>query len=187
MGGLMQILDTPIADLKEIRTAAIRDHRGAFCRFFCAQELAPLLGRREIVQINFSRTEKAGSLRGMHFQNAPAAEMKLVRCLKGRAYDVAVDLRPSSPTFKRWHAVELDADRQNMIAIPEGFAHGFQALEEGCELLYLHTAAYDKSAEGGVRYDDPALAIGWPLPVRDVSERDEGHPLIQSGFKGIIL
>lgn len=111
--------------------------------------------------------------------------MKMIRCLRGRAWDVAVDLRTGSPTFLHWSAVELSADDAQMVVIPEGFAHGFQALEPDTELLYLHTEFYDPTSEGGLRYDDPRLAITWPLPPRDLSPRDLAHPLVTADFAGM--
>jgi dTDP-4-dehydrorhamnose 3,5-epimerase len=111
--------------------------------------------------------------------------MKLVRCLKGRVWDVAVDFRHNSPTFLRWHAEELTPTNARMLVIPEGFAHGFQALEPESELLYLHTAFYTRDSEGGLRHDDPRLAIHWPLGVTDLSPRDAAHPFINSDFSGI--
>lgn len=132
-------------------------------------------------------TTSPGAIRGMHFQNPPYAEMKLVRCLRGRVWDVAIDLRAGSETFLRWHAEELSAENRLMMAIPEGFAHGFQVLEPESELLYLHTAVYHRSSEGGVPFDDPRLAIRWPLPVTDVSVRDAQHPPITQHFTGIAI
>lgn len=123
----------------------------------------------------------------MHFQRSPRAEMKLIRCLKGRVWDVAVDLRGGSSTFLKWHGEELSATNMKMVVIPEGCAHGFQVLEPDSELLYLHTAMYHKSAEGGVRYDDPCLAIDWPLEVVETSERDAAHPHLTEHFKGLDL
>lgn len=164
-----------------------RDHRGLFARLFCQNELASVLGSRQIVQINLSRTLETGAVRGLHFQRAPHAEMKLVRCLRGRVFDVVLDLRPDSPTYLRWHAEELSGDNLKMMVVPEGCAHGFQVLEPASELLYLHTAFYTPDAEGGVRYDDPRLGIEWPLPVTDLSERDRSYPLISSDFTGIRL
>ena len=111
--------------------------------------------------------------------------MKLIRCLRGRVWDVAVDLRAGSPTFLHWHAEELAGGDARMVVIPEGFAHGFQTLEAESELLYLHTAAYHQPAEGGLRYDDPRLAIAWPLPPHDLSRRDVSHPLLDDDFTGI--
>lgn len=150
-------------------------------------DLAPAIGNRRIVQINHSLTCTVGALRGMHFQHAPHAEMKMVRCLKGRVWDAVVDLRYGSPTFLQWVAQELTPENALMMVIPEGCAHGFQILEENSELLYLHTAPYTPEAEGGVRYDDPAIEIDWPMPAVDLSERDMHHPLIKHPFQGIKL
>lgn len=161
------------------------DERGAFTRLFCTELLAPWLGERGVVQINQSRTHQRGAVRGMHFQYAPHAEMKLVRCIRGRVWDVALDLRAGSPTFLHWHGQELSAENQQMLLIPEGCAHGFQVLEADSELLYLHTAAYHPAAEGGVRADDPRVAIPWPLPLAELSERDRTHPLLAHDFQGI--
>ena len=183
----MKILDTPMADLKVVQSLPHRDARGAFVRLFCAEELQPVLGHRQIAQINHSRTSHAGAVRGMHFQRPPHAEMKMVRCLRGRVWDVAVDLRAGSPTFLQWHAEELAQDDAQMLVIPEGFAHGFQALEPDSELLYLHTAFYHPPSEGGLRHDDPRLAIAWPLPPQDLSPRDLSHPLLGADFTGVAL
>ena len=176
---------TAIAGVTSIATGWVQDARGAFARLFCEQELAPWLDGRRIVQINHSLTHAVGTVRGLHFQHAPHAETKLVRCLRGRVWDVVVDLRRGSPTFLRWHAEELSAGNARMLLVPEGCAHGFQVLEADSELLYLHSAAYTASAEGGLRHDDPALAITWPLPPQGLSERDRQHPLLPPDFKGL--
>jgi dTDP-4-dehydrorhamnose 3,5-epimerase len=183
----MIIHSTPITDLFVAESKAFKDERGAFARLFCEQELSSVIGQRKIVQINHSCTEAVGAVRGLHFQHAPHAEMKLVRCLKGKVCDVAVDLRPQSPSYKRWYAQELSAQNALMMVIPEGFAHGFQVLEAGSELLYLHTAFYKPESEGGVRHDDPELYINWPLPVTDISARDSNHAYIDTRFRGIVL
>ena len=183
----MKIHPTPIADLIVAESQAFKDERGAFARLFCEQELSSFICHRKIVQINHSCTAAVGAVRGLHFQHAPHAEMKLVRCLKGKVWDVAVDLRPQSPSYKRWYAQELSPQNAHMMVIPEGFAHGFQVLEAGSELLYLHTAFYMPESEGGVRHDDPALAIAWPLPVTDISARDSSHTYIDTSFRGIVL
>lgn len=183
----MKIHPTPIAELTMAESQIFKDERGAFARLFCEQELFAVLGVRKIVQINHSCTEAVGAVRGLHFQHTPHAEMKLVRCLKGKVWDVAVDLRANSSSFKRWYAQELSPQNAYMMVIPEGFAHGFQVLEAGSELLYLHTAFYKPEAEGGVRHDDPALGITWPLPVTDISERDSSHAYIDTFFRGIAL
>ncbi|OBF66052.1 dTDP-4-dehydrorhamnose 3,5-epimerase [Mycobacterium sp. 852002-51971_SCH5477799-a] len=183
----MKILDTPIADLSLVQSVPHRDLRGAFLRLFCAQELHPILNHRQIAQINHSKTSNAGAVRGMHFQHAPHAEMKLVRCLHGRVWDVAVDVRAGSPTFLQWHAEQLAQDDAKMLVIPEGFAHGFQALEPDSEMLYLHTAFYHPPSESGLRYDDPRLGIPWPLPPQDLSPRDLSHPLLDADFTGVAI
>ena len=181
----MKIAATSINGLSVVDTAVRADARGSFARLYCADLLAPVLAGRRIAQINHSRTSAVGAVRGLHFQLAPHAEMKLVRCLKGRVWDVAVDLRAGSPTFLQWHAETLSPDTMRMIVIPEGFAHGFQVLEPDSELLYLHTAAYNADAERAVRYDDPRLGIRWPLPVTQTSERDAAHPPLGADFIGV--
>ena len=183
----MKITTTAIEGLAIIETQAFRDHRGEFARFFCANELAPVMGPRHIVQINRSLTRAPGSVRGLHFQYPPHAEMKLVRCTRGRVLDVAVDIRVGSPTYLKWEGCELSADNALMFAIPEGFAHGFQVLEPDSELVYLTTSAYQPKAEGGIRPDDPAIGVRWPLPVSGLSDRDLAHPLLGSDFRGVKL
>lgn len=157
------------------------DHRGAFLNAFRAQEpaFANAWGDRGIAQVNLSRTEVVGTIRGLHLQASPHAEAKLVRCLRGRVWDVAVDLRPDSASFGRWHALELSGEQGNALLIPEGCAHGFQVLEPGSELLYLHSGPWVPEAETGVRFDDPRLAIPWPLPPVGLSERDRALALLQ--------
>lgn len=177
----MIIRDTPLSGLHTVRSESRVDPRGAFTRLFCAQELSPLLDTRHVVQINHSLTRRRGTLRGLHFQRAPWAEMKFVRCLAGKVWDVAVDLRTDSPTFLRWHAEELSPEAGLTMVIPEGFAHGFQALADDSELLYLHTAPYEPTSEAGLRYDDPFLAIAWPEPLTELSDRDRSHPLLRAG------
>lgn len=181
----MKLLSTPIEGLWVAHMQEIDDHRGAFARWFCEQALHPAIGERRIVQVNHSRTTSVGAVRGMHFQHSPHTEMKMVRCIRGRVWDVTVDLRSGSSTFLRWHAQELTPENGCMMLIPEGCAHGFQVLQAESELLYLHTAFYVPDAEGGVRHDDPRLAISWPVPVTDLSARDGGHPLLPHDFSGL--
>jgi len=138
-------------------------------------------------QVNLSRTSGKGTVRGMHFQYPPAAEAKLIRCVRGRIFDVAVDVRAGSSTFLRWHGTELDEERPLQIFIPEGFAHGFQALTDTVELLYLHSAPWSREHEGRLRHDDPRLAINWPLPVTQVSQNDRNAPPLDSAFVGVRL
>jgi dTDP-4-dehydrorhamnose 3,5-epimerase len=171
---------TSIDGLSVIQRHPIGDERGYLERLFCTQELTGIVGTRQVVQINHTLTAKPGTVRGMHYQHPPHAEMKLVTCLRGEVFDVAVDLRADSPSFGRYHAETLSADNHKTFAIPEGFAHGFQALTDDCELLYLHTAAYQPDAEDGVNALDPALAIAWPLPISERSARDQALPLSTS-------
>jgi len=171
---------TPINGVFELHAQPFADHRGAFLNAFRAQELAFMgsWGDRGIAQVNLSRTEAVGTIRGLHLQADPFSEAKLVRCLRGRVWDVAVDLRRDSPTYRHWHAVELCPAQGNALLIPEGCAHGFQVLEPGSELLYLHSGAWEPQAETGVRWDDPQLAVAWPLPVTDLSDRDRNLPFL---------
>jgi len=175
----MQFEETPLKGCYVIRTTPFIDQRGVFARFFCEGELAQIIGDRKIVNVNFSRTLKKGSIRGMHFQRFPDAEMKFVRCIRGKVFDVAVDLRKESPTYLHWYGIELSAENMNALAIPEGFAHGFQALEDNVEIMYLVTAFYSPSCEGGLNHADPQIDIRWPLPITDVSEKDLHHPYIR--------
>ena len=183
----MHIEPTSLPGVFVAHSAPVGDQRGSFSRLFCARELAEVLGERQIMQINHSRTATIGVVRGLHYQHPPKAEMKLVRCLKGRVWDVAVDLRAGSPMFLRWHAEELTPVNGRMVVIPEGCAHGFQVLEPESELLYLHTAFYDADTEGGVGCTDPRLAIEWPLPIADLSARDRSFASLGADFAGIAV
>lgn len=176
------ISDTPIGGLKLIERKQLADARGFFSRLFCSEELAAAGWFKPIAQINHTLTQRQGAVRGMHFQHPPHAEMKLVACLRGAVWDVAVDLRVGSPTFLHWHAEELSAVNHRALLIPEGFAHGFQALSNDCELLYLHTAAYAPGAEGGINPRDPELAINWPLAIAELSPRDAQYPMPNKEF-----
>ncbi len=175
---------TPIEGLIVYYSEAHADNRGSFSRLFCVDELQTAFGDRAVVQINRSMTTKVGAIRGMHFQFAPHAEMKVVRCMRGKAFDVAVDLRKESPTRLRWHGVLLSPEVNNALVIPEGFAHGFQVLEESTELLYLHSGRYTPSAEGGIHYGDPSIGVAWPLPVTEISDRDRALPTADTVFPG---
>jgi dTDP-4-dehydrorhamnose 3,5-epimerase len=140
---------------------------------------------KQIAQINHTLTRRKGVVRGLHFQYPPHAEMKIVSCLRGEIYDVAVDLRVGSPTFLHWHAEVLSAENRRSLMIPEGFAHGFQALTNDCEIIYLHSTLYQPAAEGALNATDPLLAIAWPLEITEMSDRDRNHPLLSDEFKGI--
>jgi len=187
MTARFDILPTPLADLRVLQRKPLGDSRGYLERLFCQEELAEVLAGRQIVQINHTLTASRGTARGMHFQHPPHAETKIVSCLHGEVFDVAVDLRRDSPTFLRWHAEILSADNHRTLVIPEGFAHGFQAMTDDCEMLYFHTAAYHSAAEGGLNAQDPRLAIAWPLPVEDLSPRDASHPLLNNDFMGVAV
>lgn len=181
----MKLERTAIAGVWIAETAFIADHRGRFGRLFCADELDVAHDGRPIVQINHSLTRTVGAVRGLHYQTAPAAEAKWVRCIRGRVFDVAVDLRRGSPTLNHWVGVDLSGQAGNALFLPEGVAHGFQVLEADSEMLYLHTARYAVAHEGGIRWDDPLIGIAWPLPVADLSDRDAAHPYLPASFEGI--
>lgn len=180
-------VQTSLSDLKVVQRKAIEDQRGFLSRFYCVEEFSEAGINKPIAQINHTLTRKKGAVRGLHFQYPPHAETKLVSCLKGEIWDVAVDLRSDSPTFLQWHGEILSAANRTSLLIPEGYAHGFQALTEDCELIYLHTAAYHSGAEGALYVADPRLDIAWPLPIEDLSERDRNHSLIDKNFQGLVL
>jgi dTDP-4-dehydrorhamnose 3,5-epimerase len=183
----MNVMDTILDGVKVIEAATLQDERGEFSRIFCDQELQGVLKEKKIKQINRSMTRKIGAVRGMHFQNSPNAEMKIVRCLKGSVFDVAVDLRKDSPTFLKWFGIELSPLKNIALLIPEGCAHGFQVLEEDSELLYLHTASYTPSSEAAIRYDDPMIGIAWPITPTEMSQRDLSHSYLNKAFQGISI
>ena len=181
------VSDTSIDGVRIIDTNPRLDHRGAFSRWFCSDELSSVMGGRQVVNINYSKTMLKGSIRGMHFQYPPYAEMKIVRCIRGKIIDTIVDVRKNSPTFLKHISVELSEDNMRMLVVPEGFAHGFQTLVDNCEIMYLVTAHYNHDAEAGLNYLDPTLNINWPLPVADISDRDSKHAYIDEIFEGVEL
>jgi dTDP-4-dehydrorhamnose 3,5-epimerase len=168
----MRLVPAAIPEVVVVETGTVADERGWFTRLLCTGTLAAAGHPFVPVQVSLSHNTRAGTLRGMHFQRAPHAETKLVQALRGRAFDVALDLRPG-PGFGRWCAVELVPGRA--VLIPKGFAHGFLTLEDGTELLYATDHPWTKAAEGGVRWNDPAFAIAWPAPPALISARDAGH------------
>lgn len=178
-------LSTPIAGLTLVQRRPIEDGRGFLARLYCAEEFKRAGVHQPISQINHTLTRSRGMVRGMHFQMPPHAETKLVSCLRGEVFDVAVDLRKNSPTFLKWHGEVLSTTNQRSLLIPEGFAHGFQALADDCELIYLHTAAYRQAAEGALNATDPRLAIAWPMEITELSGRDRSHPMLAADFEGI--
>lgn len=180
-------IPTRLAGLQVVQRLAITDTRGFLSRFYCADEFREMGITKPIAQINHTLTRQQGAVRGLHFQHPPYSETKLVSCLHGEIWDVAVDLRYNSPTFLHWHGEILSADNRKSLLIPEGYAHGFQALTPDCELIYLHTEAYHPEAEGGLSVTDPHLNITWQLPISELSPRDANHPLISPDFHGIVL
>jgi len=182
----MKFIPASIEDVFIVEPELFSDSRGWFARTYCKTEFKEIGHTKEWVQINHSFTVNKGAIRGMHYQVPPHSEIKLIRCISGAAWDVAIDLRKNSDTFLKWVSVELTAANKKMIYIPEAFAHGFQALTDNCELIYHHSSFYAKEAERGIRYDDPMVAIKWPLPVTDISERDLSHTLLDKTFKGIL-
>jgi dTDP-4-dehydrorhamnose 3,5-epimerase len=179
------ITATALKGVQVIQRKPIGDSRGFLERLFCANELQALMGGSSIIQINHTLTARRGTVRGMHFQRPPHAEMKLVSCLRGEVFDVALDLRDGSPTFLKWHAEVLSATNHKTLLIPEGVAHGFQALSDDCEMLYFHTAAYHPGAEDGLHPADPRLAIQWPLELAELSARDAAHAKVTESFSGV--
>ena len=183
----LEQLETPLPGLVLIQRHPHTDSRGCFERLFCDTEVHALLGGKRLKQVNRSLTSKRSTVRGLHFQLAPHSEAKIVTCLAGAVFDVAVDLRRNSPTFLRWYGRDLTSDNNLSLFIPEGFAHGFQALTEDCCLLYLHTGAYVPESEAGFNVHDASLGIAWPLPVGEISDRDQRLPLIPSQFEGLYI
>jgi len=172
----MLFRSTGLAGVRLIDLEPARDERGLFARTFCTRELAAQGLETGFVQHSISVTERAGSVRGMHFQKSPHEEVKLLRCIRGAIHDVLIDIRPDSPTYGRWEAYELTAENRRQLYVPAGLAHGFQTLLPDTEVGYLISAFYAPAAAAGIRHDDPAFAIAWPLPVADISPKDRAWP-----------
>lgn len=181
----MTFTELPLSGAYLITLTPFRDTRGWFARTFCKREFDEAGLQVDWVQHNHSMTQQAGVIRGMHFQHSPYSEVKLVRCIAGRVFDVIIDIRAGSPTFKQWFGTELSAENGQMLYIPKGFAHGFQALTDNCELVYCHSDYYTPGSEGAIRFNDPAIGIKWPIPVTDLSERDANHQLLDATFHGL--
>lgn len=174
----MKFTGTPIAGAYLVDLEPRADERGSFARAFCKREFSEQGVSFDIVQCNLAQTLRAGVVRGLHFQALPAGEQKLVRCVAGAVFDALVDMRAESPTFRATYSVRLDALDRRALFIPAGVAHGYQALADGTEFLYMTDQFYTPVAEFGVRYSDPTVAFAWPLPPRDVAERDQRWPLL---------
>ena len=176
---------TALQGLLAVERQRLADRRGFLSRMYCAQEFSALGFAEPVAQINMTLTRQRGAVRGLHFQHPPYAEDKLVSCIHGMIFDVAVDLRSESETFLKWHGEILSAENCKSLLIPKGFAHGFQTLEDDCELIYLHSAAYVQNAEGAINALDPSIGIVWPLPIAEISDRDSGHPFLTDEFTGV--
>jgi dTDP-4-dehydrorhamnose 3,5-epimerase len=159
-----------------IEIKKIEDDRGFFGRSFCRREMEEHGLKSDVMQANTSFSHKKGTLRGIHYQVPPYEEAKLIRCVRGSIFDVIIDLREGSPTFMKWTGVELNADNYKMVYVPEGFAHGFLSLEDNTEVYYNVTAFYTPGAERGIRWNDPAFNIEWPLEPVVISKKDREHP-----------
>ena len=177
---------TPLEGAFTIEVTPFMDERGFFTRIFCENEFKDKGLNPAFVQVNHSGTVKTGSIRGMHMQMAPWGETKLIKCIKGRIFDVIVDVRATSPTFLKWFGAELSAENKKMMYVPKGFAHGFQTLEENSDITYLVSQFYNKEHEFSLNYNDPRVNIQWPLPLGMVSEKDNSAPFLQNDFKGYI-
>lgn len=172
----MTFKETAISGVFEIGIQAIRDERGFFARAWCRSEFEEHQLESALVQCNISYNARKGTLRGMHFQSAPFAETKLVRCTQGAIYDVVLDLRPQSPSFRGWLALTLTAENRNMVYIPKGCAHGFLTLRDETEVFYQMSEVYNAESARGVRWNDPTFGIVWPDHVEVISDRDRNYP-----------
>jgi dTDP-4-dehydrorhamnose 3,5-epimerase len=186
MNSKLKITPTNLKDLYIIKPNSFKDDRGAFSRVFCEDELYNIF-KFNIKQINHSVTKDKGTVRGLHFQYEPDAEVKMVKCIRGKVLDIVVDIRKDSPTFLQHFAIELSAQNQKMIYIPKGFAHGFQSLEDDTELLYLHSSIYTPNNEGALNIRDTTLNIQLPLDIINLSKRDETHRFLDNDFEGIVI
>jgi dTDP-4-dehydrorhamnose 3,5-epimerase len=180
------ISHTSLAGLTVVQRKNSQDERGFLSKLFCVQELGSVGWEATIAQVNHTYTKSKGTVRGMHFQIAPYSERKLVSCIRGSVWDVAVDIRAGSSTFLKWHAEVLSADNLKALNIPQGFAHGFQALTDDAELIYMHTESYVPNSEAGMHPCDPLIQIHWPLPISQMSTRDDSHAKISDSFLGVL-
>ncbi len=178
----MMFEETKLKGAYVISLNLLQDERGAFARTFCKKEFQQIGHNKEFVQLNHSYNTYKGTIRGMHYQIPPYQEIKLIRCIRGSVLDVIVDLRKDSPTYLQHVSIEISSENKKMVYMPEDFAHGFQTLEDNSELIYHHTEYYTPQADTGLRYDDPALKIKWPLEPKMVSEKDRNYKLIDHKF-----
>lgn len=177
---MMKFTETELKDAYLVNLDPKEDKRGSFTRIFCQKELSEIGFDKQILQTNHSITKEKGTLRGMHYQIPPASEIKIIRVVKGTIYDVIVDLRPDSETYLKWVSNTLSVDKPQLLYVPEGFAHGFQTLDEDVEMIYQHSSFHSPEHERGFRYDDPKVEISWPIPVSVMSKKDREHPELKS-------
>ncbi|STQ83764.1 dTDP-4-dehydrorhamnose 3,5-epimerase [Helicobacter fennelliae] len=178
---------TPLQSCFVIEPKPLRDERGYFERFFCTQDFEEIGLKKPIMQINHSKTIGKGSVRGLHYQTPPFCETKIVRCIKGAIYDVAVDLRKDSPTFLQYFGIELNETNAKYLYIPEGFAHGFQSLSDEVEIFYLATQAFCPEADSAINALDPTINIKWQFEITNISTKDKNAPCIDNNFKGLVM
>lgn len=180
-----QITTTSLEGLNVIQRSPHKDERGVFDRLLCVEELQTCLGERKIIQVNQSETHGIGNIRGLHFQYPPHAETKIITCLEGSVFDVAVDIRAGSKTFLHWYGINLSQENPTSLMIPEGFAHGFQVLQSPAKLLYFMTASYTPAFQGAIHVQEPRVGIKWPEQIHMMSARDAAIPMLEASFKGI--
>jgi dTDP-4-dehydrorhamnose 3,5-epimerase len=176
----LKFIETSLAGLYVVEIEPLKDDRGFFARSFCARDFQAHGLDPAVAQCNISFNDRVGTLRGLHFQAPPHEEAKIVRCTRGAIYDVAVDIRPNSPTYLKWYASELTSENRRMLFIPRGFGHGFQTLEDKTEVFYLMSEFYHPESARGMRWDDPELGINWPIASPIISEKDRAYPLLDN-------
>ena len=181
----MELIKTNLKDVYIIKLSPITDERGSLTRMFCKKEMNAIMKGEEIVQINHTITKEKNTIRGMHYQDFPKSETKIISCIKGEVLDIIIDIRKNSPTFMKRHEEVLSENNQTMLYVPKGFAHGFQTLSDDVGMIYFHTQFYSKEKERGIRYDDPKLGIKWPFKTTNISDKDKKHKLLDESFKGV--
>jgi dTDP-4-dehydrorhamnose 3,5-epimerase len=179
--------ETGIEGLLILRRSVFEDQRGTFGRLFCAEDLAPFGWSKPVAQANFSTTIGKGTVRGLHYQEAPHTEAKLVTCMRGSIFDVAVDIRKGSPTFLQWRSCVLSEENRKSFLIPAGFAHGFQAIEQRCDIVYMVSTPFCGPFEKSLNPEDPTVSITWPLKPVNLSEKDAKREFIDNQFRGITM
>jgi len=183
----MKFTETPLGRSYLISPEPFTDTRGLFAGTFCKNEFSKIGHNKEFVQFNHSVTDIKGTIRGMHYQKPPYSEIKLIRCVRGAVFDVIIDIRKNSPTFLKYFSIELSENNMLSLYIPEGFAHGFQTLEDNTHMIYHHSAYYVPGSEGGIRYNDPLTGIEWPEKVTVITEKDLNYSLLDGDYKGISI